>query len=36
MNWETEIGLYTLIILCIKWIAVGDLLYSTRNSRALR
>lgn len=36
MNWETEIGLCTLLIPRIKWITAENLLHSTRSSSALR
>ena len=32
MNWEIGIDIYTLLILCIKWITNENLLYSTGNS----
>ena len=32
MNWEIGIDIYTLLILCIKYITNEKLLYSTRNS----
>ena len=32
MNWETEIDIYILLILCIKKITDENLLYSTGNS----
>ena len=32
MNWETGIDIYTLLILCIKYITNENLLYSTGNS----
>ena len=35
MNWEIETDIYTLLILCIKWITNESLLYSTQNSTLL-
>ena len=32
MNWEIGINIYTLLILCIKYITNENLLYSTGNS----
>ena len=32
MNWEIGIDIYTLLILCIKYITNENLLYSTGNS----
>ena len=32
MYWEIGIGIYTLLILCIKYITNENLLYSTGNS----
>ena len=31
MNWEIETDIYTLLILCIKYITNENLLYSSRN-----
>ena len=32
MNWEIGIDIYTLLMLCIKWITNENLLCSTGNS----
>ena len=31
MNWEIGIGIYTLLILCVKYITDKNLLYSSGN-----
>ena len=32
MDWETGIHIYTLLIMCIKYVTSENLLYSTGNS----